>query len=95
MQSPAAIEITNRFRKAVEYARRLEGWGMVKRFCERRGINETQFYSTLGHPELRILQPYWIAALCGDYNLSAEWIMTGAGKMIKESRGQKHTKSIQ
>lgn len=90
MQSPAAIEITLRFKKAVEYARERDGWGTDARFCRRHGINTTQFSYTLATPESRALQPFWIAALCRDYKLSAEWILTGREKML---RGAKQAKT--
>jgi transposase-like protein len=81
VQSPAAIEITMRFREAFEFVRQQNGWGTVSAFCKRNGINQNQFIATLKYPELRVLQPYWIAALCRDYGISAEWVVLGKGKM--------------
>ncbi len=86
MQSPAAIEIALRFKEAVQYAREQDGWGADARFCRRHGINTTQFAMTLLKPEMRALQPYWISALCRDYKLSAEWLITGRGKMLPKKQ---------
>lgn len=84
MQSPGAIEITLRFKAAIDYVRGQEGHGAMKAFCMRHDISYTQFSQTLRHPDKRILPPLWIAYLCLERpEISPDWIMTGRGEMTR------------
>lgn len=92
MQSPGAIEITRRFAEAFECVRKARGHGAIKEFCDKHGINRNQFMQTLKHPDERVLQPYWIAALCRDYAISEKWILFGNGEKTTK---RKTAKSMQ
>jgi hypothetical protein len=81
MQSPAAIEITTRFKEAFSRMHQLKGRGMKSDFCRRNQINKDILNLVLAHPDLRALQPCWIAALCRDYGVSTEWVLFGEGDM--------------
>jgi hypothetical protein len=92
MRPPEAIAITLRFKEALDYVRRIEGRGTVSEFGRKNGININQLSSTLSNPDKRILPPYWIAALCRDYEISPDWILTGRGKMLKrEVKSTRHS----
>ena len=84
MQLPEAIEITLRFKMAIQYVRGIEGHGAMKAFCMRHGISYTQFSQTLRHPDKRILPPLWIAYLCRERpEISSDWVLVGRGEMLR------------
>jgi hypothetical protein len=83
MQSPAAIEITLRFKEAFEHIHATKGHGRKAHFCRSNGINPNQLNTLFRTPQNRMLPPYWIACLCRDYGISVEWILFGVGEIAK------------
>lgn len=83
MRLKASIDITLRFKEAIEQVGAREGRGMKARFCRNNDINYNQLTSILKNPEIRTLPPYYIACLCRDYGISTDWILMGRDDMKK------------
>ncbi|GHT61759.1 hypothetical protein AGMMS50239_13370 [Bacteroidia bacterium] len=47
-------------------------------------INNRNFGLSKEHPERKLFQPIWISYLMEDFDISAEWIMTGKGRMFSK-----------
>jgi hypothetical protein len=85
MRLQASIDITLRFREAFKYIHGREGHGMKAQFCRNNNINNNQLNNLLAKPETRTLPPYYIACLCRDYGVSADWVLLGTGEIFKKS----------
>lgn len=88
--NPEALEIQRRFFMALDLAISLGKVGSLSSFCGDHGLNRTKYSrirSTLDKPmEERLYKVIDIDALssiCRDFGVSAEWLLTGKGKMLK------------
>jgi hypothetical protein len=52
-------------------------------YCKLAGIDKRNFYAQEKDTQLLRLQLYWLVPLVQVYNVSAEWLLTGAGAMFK------------
>ena len=52
-------------------------------YCRLYGIDKRNFYAQEKDAQLMRLQLYWLVPLVQEYNVSAEWLLTGAGAMFK------------
>lgn len=86
MRLQASIDITLRFKEAFEYVRSIEGRGMKARFCRENGINTNQLNALLKRPDTRTLPPYYIACLCVDYGVSANYILMDEGAIMRKKK---------
>lgn len=78
-QSPESIAITKRF---FEVLRDLIEAGVLhgkKTFTDKYDIGRWNFNKVEKDPESLSVQLSWLAALINDYDVSAEWLMTGRG----------------
>ena len=55
------------------------GWGIKRRFCTKYNIDYGNFSRALREYQNHSLDPAWIAALVLEFDLSADWILTGRG----------------
>lgn len=89
MQTPDSQQIIKRFFEALYYlkaARVIRGKGT---FTREHGIDRWNLYKLEKNPERDIFQPAWLAYLVNDYGISADWLLTGRGKMIRHDRWTK------
>lgn len=54
-------------------------------FTRRYGINRWNMITLSKNYASDIFQPAWLTYLVRDYNVSAEWLLTGKGQPIKDS----------
>lgn len=81
--SPEGVEITNRFFEAIDMLRLQKKIRGLKTITDEVGANQgnTQFIKT--DPSSHVLKPELLAYLVRQYNVSAEWLLCGTGKMFK------------
>ncbi len=78
---PETKEMTDRFFSALEALSKekvIRGRGT---FVRRYGIDLRNFYKVRDY--IIRIKPEWLIYLVRDYNVSAEWLMTGRGEMFK------------
>ena len=83
--SPEGVAITKRFFLAIDtlqMQRKIRG---MKTVTDKYGINYWNFSTLRNEPEKRFLKPEWLSFLVRDYDVSAEWLLCGVGKMFRNS----------
>lgn len=83
--SPEGVAITKRFFLAIDtlqMQRKIRG---MKTITDKYGINYWNFSTLRNEPEKRFLKPEWLSFLVRDYDVSAEWLLCGVGKMFRNS----------
>ncbi|MDR0658813.1 MAG: hypothetical protein LBG18_07785 [Mediterranea sp.] len=81
MQNEEGIKIVERFFEAIYDLKDRKQIRGKQTFTRQYGINNRNFWLLEQDKSRDILQLSWIANLVRDYNVSAEWIMTGKGDM--------------
>lgn len=87
--APTGAAITKRFFLVLEVAisqRRIRG---IKTFTDRHGINYWNFSTLKKEQNKRMLKPEWLAYVVEDFDINAEWLLTGLGNMFKNSSNTK------
>lgn len=87
--SPTGTAITKRFFFVLEVLilqRKIRG---MKTFTNMHDINYWNFSTLRKDQNRRMLKPEWLAYLVQDFNVSAEWLLTGVGSMFKTSNNNK------
>jgi hypothetical protein len=82
MQSEQSQQITARFFEALYFLKEKKVIRGKQTFTVKYGINRWNFNTFEKNPASDIFQVAWLANLVNDYNISAEWLLTGRGKMI-------------
>ena len=81
--APTGVAITKRFFLVLDVAisqRKIRG---IKTFTDKHGINYWNFSTLKKEQEKRMLKPEWLAYIVEDFNINAEWLLTGVGSMFK------------
>ena len=74
--TPTGMAITKRFFLALDVAINQRKARGIRTFTESHGINYWNFSTFKKCPE-------WLAWIVEDYNVNAEWLLTGVGMMFK------------
>ena len=82
MNNPESTKIINRFYEVIELLKQTKQIRGIKTFKDRYDINRWNFITVSKNPESDMFQLIWISHLIKDFNVSAEWIMTGKGEMF-------------
>ncbi len=83
METNHSVHISKRFFKALaEIIAKKELRG-IQTFTNLYGIDKRNLYKVKKDPEHFNLNYSWIYYLISDFNVSAEWLITGSGKMFK------------
>jgi len=83
--SPTGIQITNRFFRAIETLKEQGEIRGLQTFTDRHKINRWNLNTVKFNPETSVLKPEWINLLVCDFGVSADWIITGKGKIFGNS----------
>jgi hypothetical protein len=52
-------------------------------FTRKYGLNRWNVNTVKWNPEKSTLKPDWMVYLVRDYNISADWLLTGRGGMLR------------
>lgn len=81
MTHSTSIQINTRFFSALETLKQLGIISSRKEFCLRYGIDPGNLTRLRREPE-REFELAYLSYVVNDYNVSADWLLTGRGKMI-------------
>ena len=79
MKSELSQQISLRVKQATDVC--FSGWGIKRKFCIKYNIDYGNFSRALREYQNHTLDPAWIAALVLEFDLSADWILTGRGEI--------------
>lgn len=81
------LDTQKRFFDALESLSQLERLnGGVSGFCELHGIDKRHLYAQRREPNRGYFEVGWLAPLVKFYKVSANWLLTGRGKMFRETK---------
>lgn len=81
--SPEGVAVTKRFFEAINMLKEQKRIRGLQTFTNAHNINRWNVNTVKAEPETRVLKPEWMVFLVQDYNISAEWLLTGKGGMFK------------
>ena len=55
-------------------------------YCNLYGIDKRNFYAQEKDMSLHRMQLYWLVPMVKEYNVSADWLLTGRGSMFSAER---------
>lgn len=87
--SPTGAAITKRFFFVIDVLvnqRKLRG---MKTFTDLYNINYWNLSTLRKDQDKRMLKPEWLAYMVQDFNVNAEWLLTGVGSMFKTPNNDK------
>lgn len=85
MQTEASQIIVARFFYALAQLKFDKRIGGKTPFAEKYNINRRNLYKLEKNHEKDIFQVSWLSYLVNDYNVSAEWLLTGKGSFYSET----------
>lgn len=86
MQTEDSQKIIKRFFEAVYHLKSLHIIRGKQTFTNRFGINRWNFNSLERDMSRDIFQTAWLAYLVDEYDVSAEWLLTGRGEIMSRKR---------
>ncbi len=75
--------ITERFFQSIELLTQLRKIRGLNTYTTRYNINRWNLITVRNNPQKSILKPEWLVPLVEDFNVSAEWLLTGRGNIYK------------
>jgi hypothetical protein len=81
--TPTGMAITKRFFLALDVAINQRKARGIRSFTESHSINYWNFSTFKKCPDGRAIKSEWLAWIVEDYNVNAEWLLTGVGMMFK------------
>lgn len=88
-----ALDIQRRFFEALDTAIMLGRVDSLTAFCDDHNFNRTKYSrirNTIDKPMeerlYKIIDIDALSAICKDFGVSADWLLTGRGKMLKTDR---------
>lgn len=82
MQTPDSQKIISRFFQALYYLKSERKIRGKQTFTKKFGINRWNMNTLEKDMTRDIFQPAWLTYLVEEYNISAEWLLTGRGDII-------------
>ena len=91
--NPRAIAIQERFFQALDILIESKELPGLKTFCTDNNLNRTKYSrikNALGKPieesTYKMIDIDALAGICTDFGVSAEWLLLGRGKMLKNEK---------
>lgn len=84
MVSIVGQEITRRFFEAVVALKAIKAVRGQKTISTEMGVENSSMYKIKNHPETYTLKPEYIYHLVSKYKISADWLITGRGRMFSK-----------
>lgn len=85
MNTPQSQEVVARFYQAVRYLINNGELRSLRDFTEKHEILYSNFHKAMTNNASQILQIAWMTPLITEYNISANWLLTGSGSMVFKS----------
>lgn len=85
MQTPDSQKIVNRFFQALYYLKSQHIIRGKQTFTAKYNINRWNMNTLEKDMTRDIFQPAWLTYLVEEYNISAEWLLTGRGEIMARS----------
>jgi hypothetical protein len=82
--SREGIEVTNRFFEAIDMLKAQKTIRGLQTFTTKYELNRWNVNTVKWNPEKSILKPEWMVYLVRDYNISADWLLTGRGGIFSK-----------
>ena len=83
MQTEDSQKIVKRFFEALQYLKAEKIIRGKQTFTTRFNINRWNLNSLEKDPSRDIFQPAWLTYLVNEYGVSATWLLTGRGEILK------------
>lgn len=80
--SREGIDVTRRFFEAIDMLKMQKTIRGLQTFTAKYNINRWNMNTVKAQPEKSVLKPEWLTYIVRDYNISAEWVLTGKGNMF-------------
>lgn len=84
MQNQASQLVAKRFFEAIQTLITIKKIRGKQTFTRAYDINRRNFIFVETHLESNQFQVSWLSHLVNDFNVSAEWLLTGKGKIFNE-----------
>ena len=81
MQNSGRTDIVERFFEVIYDLKARKVVGGKKSFCEKYSINRRNFYFLEKEKTSKMFHIEWLTYIVSDYNVSADWLLTGRGEM--------------
>jgi hypothetical protein len=95
--NPKSVNISRRFFQALELAISRGKIANLKSFCQDHDLNrvkyatmKTQINLELENMRYKTIDLDALAAICTDFEVSAEWLLLGRGKMLKNEKNDEN-----
>lgn len=86
MKSSRNISVFNRFFEAVDVLREMNR-SYIPEFCDKMGADRGNFYrKRRGERGADKIPVEWLSVIVEEYNVSAEWLLIGRGKMFASKK---------
>lgn len=82
--SAQGVEITERFFKVLGILVETKNLRGIQTFTNRYGLNRRNLLNVRNNPSATVLKPEILALLVRDFDVSAEWLLTGYGAIFKD-----------
>lgn len=89
-----SAEVSTRFFDVMDYLKTHGRITNITAFCNRYQINRRNMMQQKANPMRQIFKPSWLVYLVRDYGVSAEYLLTGKGAVLRVS-DEKRAKSVQ
>lgn len=89
MQTPDSQKIINRFFQALYFLKAQHIIRGKQTFTTKFEINRWNMNTLEKDMTRDIFQPAWLTYLVEEYNISAEWLLTGRGEIMERSKKTK------
>ncbi len=91
MNNPDSVKVVERFYHVFELLLASKEIPTIVSFTEKYDINRRNFYHSKSDYTRDIFQMAWLTYLIEDYGVSAQWLMTGRGKIFVADKFKKDT----
>ena len=85
MNTLEAPNIIERFEIAIYSLKQTKQIRGIKTFTDRYSINRWNFVTAIKEKQRKMFDMGWLTYLVRDYNISAQWLLTGYGDMQKKT----------
>lgn len=80
-----SAEVSTRFFDVMDYLKTHGRITNITAFCDRYQINRRNMMQQKANPMRQIFKPSWLVYLVRDYDVNAEYLLTGKGEILRVS----------